>query len=448
MTQLTQFNPFLQQSRFDGSQKNEQTDLQRAAMEFEAMLLMQLTAALNVSSDDEEGSLFGSDSGTSLSKQMFSEHLAMAMSKAGGIGLAETLLRQIQGNQPKQDNKLNNNLSKSPRSISTSDIVKETKPASFENTRIENKPLIENISQVENNFSIENKPLLQTPSVVKPSISSELSAPSKPFEKLSASQVTQYVADLAKVSGKAENFVPVEKSVNKANKAKVQNSSNEMFIVSEASQEDVEASKNYDYSSINDSNLTRVYKQSGLIDNQKTKANIAEKSSDKLPTTATSIDPINTKAATPAENPTKAEKNTESKVTLDWPLRGVVRSNYGTRKDPINGKHKFHQGLDIAAKRGTPIASSADGVVVFSGWGKKYGNNVVIEHPDGRRTRYAHADKLFVKEGETVIKGQEIAAVGSTGRSTGPHLHFEVIENGKNVNPLKALANGFQIVRR
>lgn len=442
MTQPTQFNPFLQPSRVDGSQKSEQTDLQRAAMEFEAMLLMQLTAALNVSSDDEEGSLFGNDSGTNLSKQMFSEHLAMAMATAGGIGLAETLLRQIQGNQPKQENKLNNNLSKSPRPISNANIVKETKPAS-----VENKPLIENISSIENNSSIENRPL-STPSVIKPTLTSEYVAPSKPFEKLSASQVNQYVADLAKVSGKAENFVPVEKNVNKANKTKVQNSSNEMFIISEASQEDVEASKNYDYSSINDSNLTRVYKQSGLIDNQKIKVNTAEKSSDKLPATPTPINPINTKNVIPAENPTKAEKNTTLKVGLDWPLRGVVRSNFGTRKDPINGKHKFHQGLDISAKRGTPIASSAEGVVVFAGWGKKYGNNVVIEHPDGRRTRYAHADKLFVKEGETVIKGQEIAAVGSTGRSTGPHLHFEVIENGKNVNPIKALANGFQIVRR
>jgi len=135
-------------------------------------------------------------------------------------------------------------------------------------------------------------------------------------------------------------------------------------------------------------------------------------------------------------------------VSLHLPIRGAIRSVFGPRRDPINGRHRFHQGVDIAAPRGTPIEAAAAGTVVFSGRNKGYGNMVMIEHADGRRTLYAHAESLFVRAGDTVAAGQAIAAVGSTGHSTGPHLHFEVREGNRPLNPLTVLTNDFTLARR
>jgi murein DD-endopeptidase MepM/ murein hydrolase activator NlpD len=137
-----------------------------------------------------------------------------------------------------------------------------------------------------------------------------------------------------------------------------------------------------------------------------------------------------------------------ARVAFQTPLRGEIRSEFGMRRDPINGRMRLHQGIDIAAVRGTPIEAAASGTVVFAGRNKGYGNMVLIEHADGRRTLYAHAQSLFVKAGDRVTAGQTIAAVGSTGHSTGPHLHFEVREDNRSVNPLTALANDIAFARR
>lgn len=123
------------------------------------------------------------------------------------------------------------------------------------------------------------------------------------------------------------------------------------------------------------------------------------------------------------------------------PLSGRISSSFGTRFHPIDKKMKVHTGVDIAVPRGTSIASAADGVVKFAGRKGGYGNVVIIEHPDGRETFYAHCDKLLVEKGQTVSGGDEIAKSGSTGKSTGPHLHFELRENGKPIDPIKFLSN-------
>ena len=135
-------------------------------------------------------------------------------------------------------------------------------------------------------------------------------------------------------------------------------------------------------------------------------------------------------------------------VSLQLPVHGLVRSEFGMRRDPINGRMRLHEGIDIAAKSGTPIAAAAAGTVVFAGKNKGYGNMVMIEHADGRRTVYAHAKSLYVKAGDSVTGGQTIAAVGSTGHSTGPHVHFEVRESNRSVNPLTALSNDIAFARR
>lgn len=112
-----------------------------------------------------------------------------------------------------------------------------------------------------------------------------------------------------------------------------------------------------------------------------------------------------------------------------WPVNGEVSSMYGMRDG------RMHEGLDIAAPEGTPIYCVQEGVVVFAGERGTYGNAVIVDHGDGLRTLYAHASKVLVSEGEVVEKGQVIALVGNTGRSTGPHTHFEVLAGGRPLNP-------------
>jgi hypothetical protein len=122
------------------------------------------------------------------------------------------------------------------------------------------------------------------------------------------------------------------------------------------------------------------------------------------------------------------------------PVAGSISSPFGWRVHPITGKNRFHSGLDIAASRGTPIYAVQPGWVVFSGTYAGYGNLVVIEHADGLHTWYGHSSVILKQSGEWVNAGDNIALVGSTGNSTGPHLHFEVRIRGEAVDPLQYLA--------
>ncbi|QJR13863.1 M23 family metallopeptidase [Usitatibacter palustris] len=121
---------------------------------------------------------------------------------------------------------------------------------------------------------------------------------------------------------------------------------------------------------------------------------------------------------------------------------GYYSSNYGQRIDPINGRSTFHTGVDLIAPAGTAVLSAAGGVVSAVEFQAEYGNIVDVDHENGLTSRYAHLSKSMVKVGDVVMKGQQIALVGSTGRVTGPHLHFEVREKGIPLNPNKFLALG------
>lgn len=120
--------------------------------------------------------------------------------------------------------------------------------------------------------------------------------------------------------------------------------------------------------------------------------------------------------------------------------RVPVSSHFGTRHDPFTGRLARHTGLDIPARHGTPILASGGGRVVTAGYKGAYGNAVIIDHGDGLATLYGHASRLLVKAGDIVLPNQKIALVGSTGRSTGAHLHFEVIRAGRRVEPREYLA--------
>jgi murein DD-endopeptidase MepM/ murein hydrolase activator NlpD len=136
-------------------------------------------------------------------------------------------------------------------------------------------------------------------------------------------------------------------------------------------------------------------------------------------------DQINLLASTPAIRPT----------------HGWKTSGFGYRKSPFTGLREFHKGLDIATRKGDPIIATADGVVSYTGFKGLLGKTLVIDHGHGMMTRYGHAQDIMVKAGDVVKRGEKIATIGTTGRSTGPHLHYEVLLNGIRVNPEKYILN-------
>jgi murein DD-endopeptidase MepM/ murein hydrolase activator NlpD len=140
-------------------------------------------------------------------------------------------------------------------------------------------------------------------------------------------------------------------------------------------------------------------------------------------------DQQNLLASTPAIRPI-------SRSVKSW-----VTSKFGYRKSPFTGKREFHKAYDIASRKGTPILATADGVVTFSGKKGLLGNTIVIDHGHGMVTRYGHIHKLLKKRGDKVKRWETIALMGSTGRSTGPHVHYEVHLNGIPVNPEKYMLN-------
>jgi murein DD-endopeptidase MepM/ murein hydrolase activator NlpD len=122
-----------------------------------------------------------------------------------------------------------------------------------------------------------------------------------------------------------------------------------------------------------------------------------------------------------------------------WPAKGYITSGFGMREHPLLGVRIFHSGIDISIPPGTPVRTTADGVVSFSGWEGRGGNTVVIEDGNGFRTAYAHNRKNNVKVGQRVRRGDVIAYSGSTGSATGPHVHYEVLKHGRSVDPTSYL---------
>ena len=121
------------------------------------------------------------------------------------------------------------------------------------------------------------------------------------------------------------------------------------------------------------------------------------------------------------------------------PMEGKVTSGFGNRTHPMGGGRKFHNGIDIAAPHGTSIKAAAAGKVIFAGTKWSLGNMVTIQHTSGYQTFYSHMSKILVKKGERVKQGQVIGREGSSGISTGPHLHFSILRHGKYLDPARYL---------
>lgn len=138
---------------------------------------------------------------------------------------------------------------------------------------------------------------------------------------------------------------------------------------------------------------------------------------------------------TPVVTSSAPAPGTPSVSGFQWPISGRVSSGFGYRVHPIFGTRRLHRGIDVGASSGTPIAAAKGGTVILAGWNGGYGNCVVISHGDGITSLYAHQSSLAVSVGDTVSRGDIVGYVGSTGQSTGPHLHFEIRVSGTAVDP-------------
>jgi murein DD-endopeptidase MepM/ murein hydrolase activator NlpD len=132
-------------------------------------------------------------------------------------------------------------------------------------------------------------------------------------------------------------------------------------------------------------------------------------------------------------------ENTGAPGTFSWPASGPITDPFGMRMHPITHQWKMHSGMDIGAPMGSTITAAAGGKIIYAGWEGGYGNTIIIDHGGNTSTLYGHCSQLFVSEGQEVQRGQAIGAVGSTGESTGPHLHFEIRINGVPVDPAPRL---------
>jgi murein DD-endopeptidase MepM/ murein hydrolase activator NlpD len=126
-------------------------------------------------------------------------------------------------------------------------------------------------------------------------------------------------------------------------------------------------------------------------------------------------------------------------LPVRWPVRGPLNSRFGMRRSPWTGESEFHRGLDISAQRGTPVHAPASGVVAFAGNGGEYGNTVILDHGRDLRSLYGHLQEIKVKSGERIDRGDVIALTGNTGRTSGPHLHYEIQVHGQAVDPRQFL---------
>jgi murein DD-endopeptidase MepM/ murein hydrolase activator NlpD len=357
-----------------GKSANSPEAMRKAAMQFEALLLMQLTSALNNTGlSDDEDSLFGSDSGSGLSKQMFSEQLATTMAQSGGIGLADVIARQTGGVPVKPAGGIKD-LSKAVSGIRNSDKTP---------------------------FAGNSAPIIDRSAKIVP-------------------------VD-ATFKGNAGEFEVVSTFEDEARSIGLEETQRHMILDGKVV------------------NSTRARIVPGVPVGDDIPPNPVVKKAPAAP-----VGSVTNPASigTSSMSVTRADTAEPARsVEYRMPVNGArLSSGFGSRFHPIDKKMKFHAGLDLAVPTGTRVNAAADGVVEFAGWSGGYGNLVVLRHPDGRETRYGHLSKILVSEGEKISGGQQFAISGSTGKSTGPHLHFEVREDGQVVNPLKIMSNVFQKV--
>lgn len=459
--------------------KDNPETVKQVAKEFESLLLTQITSALRTKPDETDGE--GTDSSsTDLSQQLLAEQMAQVIANNGGIGLVDVLMEKLQIQKQElstKNHKLGNLIGRDLNSNSLEpNIERITRPRrvfeKLNNEKGEEKipNLINQAKQLPKVKSLDSISLppdkavsakkleeiiLQTgkrhgidPHLIAAVIHQESGGKQFAISNKGAVGYMQLMpATFKQFSQNGKNIFDAEDNINagvaylKFLSDKYDGDINKVLAGYNAgpgnvskyngippfaeTRRFVENVKSQHAQLVANNNLTNlIAKNAKLIERNPVGAkNVVRKNQPALQTTS---------LKTTASSVSKVH----SKEDLNLPVKGRISSNFGAART-----NHSHKGVDIAVGKGTPINAAATGKVVFSGWQKGYGKTLVIEHNDGRLTRYAHAENLLVSKGDTVNVGQKIATVGSTGHSTGPHLHFEVIENGKAVNPLVAINN-------
>jgi len=466
----------------------------RAASQFEALFLSKLATVSKTSDDEEDGDIFRSDA-TDQFQQMFGEQLGTTMADAGGIGLADIVLRQIRENRGEKAGHGTVDVANGVRPLKPEDFTRVMARAdgTSATTALPRRgTLLPRTDAVPTNTQTSSNDLLSLP--VSGRISSGFGAHRRHHThqgidiavargtKIKAASEGKVVfagrqrgygntvviehddgrrtryAHADRLSVSAGDTVAKGETIGRAGSTGRSTGPHVHFEVVQAGRH------------VNP--LKAVARDEAIARSLETEtptlARAAEAAGSILtPTTAVGSNAV---APTPALRssvilPAGAVRTASAEVvvpdalgrhprfettavSLSLPVRGRVSSSFGARRDPFTGRRRVHEGVDIAVPKGTPIRAAAEGTVVFAGRQRGYGNTVILQHADGRKTRYAHAAKLGVTVGEAVGKGETIGLVGSTGRSTGPHLHFEVIDGGRHVNPLGAVAHDARLADR
>jgi murein DD-endopeptidase MepM/ murein hydrolase activator NlpD len=384
--------------------QREEAAVRRMASEFEALLLRQLTSSMNAGSDGDEGDdLFGSSGGgLNLSRQLFGEQMADTMAQSGGVGVADLIVQQVLANRGKKPaaspNKERARAFDAARSIRGESPAKSDIRPSTSNDRVGEavSPRANRATRTERHSAADRYP--DAIIISRASDNVETSGATKALPNDALTETAPISEDVPSTIS-PESYQP-------------------------------------------DPDVLRRVRPRRVFSSQPADRNIAVSGSKHHP-------PASHNVKAPS---TFREMNetpfSGSPVRLQMFVKGPLRSVFGPRVDPINGRHRFHNGIDIPAPMGSPIGAAAAGRVVFAGRNGGYGNMVILEHADGTLTRYGHASKLMVSPGDYVESGQTIAAIGSTGHSTGPHLHFEVKRNGQFINPMKVLPKDSALARR
>lgn len=462
-SEITETSPLTKSKEYFQTKENSSVVISEVAREFESLLLTQITSSLRTKVDDEDEQ---NNSSVDLSQQIIAEQMAQVIAKNGGVGLVDVLMQQLE--RQKQDlvsknnslqnlanENINNQISPEekitrPRRVfelpnrekNINTLIQKTQTNSFiKSAKINSVSLpkeINSTKQLDNIILEASKRYGVDPYLIAAVIEKESAGKQFAVSKKGAVGYMQLMpGTFQEFGGKGKNIFDAEDNINtgvayiKFLSHKYDGDIDKVLAAYNAGPGNVNKYGGIPPFAETQRFVTAVKTRQSQLIAKNELTNFVAKNVRKQNISLQNHSNIQNVSIKTTSNHLLNEPPLIKKETLQIPVEGKISSNFGDLR--VNRTHK---GIDIAVKQGTKIEAAAAGKVIFSGWQKGYGKTLIIEHQDGRLTRYAHAENLLVSQGEQVSLGQKIATVGSTGHSTGPHLHFEVIQDGKAINPL------------